>query len=164
VSTMPDDLLEKLRACDAHITTTSPQQGSVLHVRIAMSELKQAAVVLRDAGMYPVFMTVVHADPHCALVYQFAASDRNMRVLLATTARADGSAPSLTPLFPGMQWHEREARDMFGIVFEGHPDMRPLLMCEEDRDLYPLRKGPQRLKTLEQLKSAERASADGKSP
>ena len=35
MSTMPDDLLEKLRACDAHITTTSPQQGALLHVRIA---------------------------------------------------------------------------------------------------------------------------------
>jgi NADH-quinone oxidoreductase subunit C len=164
VSIVPDDLLEKLQACDAHITTTSPQQGALLHVRIATASLAQAAVVLREAGMYPVFMTAVHADPHCALVYQFAASDRNMRVMLATTARADGSAPSITPLFPGMQWHEREARDMFGIVFEGHPDMRPLLMCEEDRDLHPLRKDPQRLKTLEQLKGADLASADGKSP
>ena len=158
----PDDLLEKLRACDAHITKTSPQQGAVLHARIATSDLKQAATVLRDAGMYPVFMTAVHTDPHFALVYQFAALDRPMRVLLATTAAPDGRAPSLTHLFPGMQWHEREARDMFGIVFEGNPDMRPLLMCDEDRDLHPLRKDPQRLKTLEQLKGAERASADGK--
>ena len=163
MSTMPDDLLEKLHACDAHVTTTSPLQGSVLHVRIATAELKQAAMVVRDAGMYPVFMTAVHADPHCALVYQFAASDRNMRVLLATTVAPDGRAPSLTPLFPGMQLHEREARDMFGIVFEGHPDMRPLLMCDEDRDLYPLRKDPLRLKTLEQLKGADRTAADGKS-
>jgi NADH-quinone oxidoreductase subunit C len=160
----PEDLLEKLRACNAHIKTTSPQQGAQLHVRIATSELKQAAVVLRDAGMYPVFMTAVHTDPHFALVYQFAASDRNMRVLLATTARADGSVPSLTSLFPGMQWHEREARDMFGIVFEGNPDMRPLIMCDEDRDLYPLRKNQQRLKTLEQLKGADLTAADGKSP
>ncbi len=164
MSIMPDDLLEKLRACDAHITTTSPLQGSVLHVMITTAALKQAAMVIRDAGMYPVFMTAVHADPQCALVYQFAASDRNMRVLLATTVAPDGRAPSLTPLFPGMQLHEREARDMFGIVFEGHPDMRPLLMCDEDRDLYPLRKDPQRLKTLEQLKGADRAAADGKSP
>jgi|GEM_PF-1017643 len=155
MSALPDELLKKLQACDAHIKTTSPQQGSLLHVRVTRTALKQAATVLRNAGLYPVFMTAVHTDPHVALVYQFAASDRPLRVLLATTADKGGHAPSLTPLFPGMQWHEREARDMFGIIFEGHPDMRPLILCDEDRDLHPLLKDPKHLKTLEQLKGAD---------
>ena len=161
MSTLPDELLEKLQACDARIKTTSPQQGSLLHVRVTRTALKQAATVLRDAGLYPVFMTAVHADPHVALAYQFTASDQPLRVLLATTADKGGHAPTLTPLFPGMQWHEREARDMFGITFEEHPDMRPLIMCDEDRDLHPLLKEPKRLKTLEQLRVDDPAITGG---
>jgi len=164
MSTLPDELLEKLQACDARIKALSPQQGSLLHVRVKTAALKQAAMILRGAGLYPVFMTAVHTDPHVALVYQFAASDRNLRVLLATTADRDGQAPSLALLFPGLQWHEREARDMFGITFEGHPDLRPLIMCDEDRDLHPLRKDPKHLKTLVQLKGDDPTITDGEAP
>jgi len=161
MSTLPDELLKKLHACDARIKETSPQQGSLLHVKITATALTQAAVILRNEGLYPVFMTAVHTDPHVALVYQFATSNGPQRVLLATTADRGGHTPSLTPLFPGMDWHEREARDMFGITFEGHPDMRPLIMCDEDRDLHPLRKNPERLKTLEQLKGIDPGDANG---
>lgn len=160
MSTIPDDLLEKLRACNAHITPADMP----LEVRVAMSALEQAASILRDAKLYPVFMTAVHTDPDFALYYQFAAWDRPLRVLLSTIAEPGERALSLTPLFPGLQWQEREARDMFGITFEGHPDMRPLLMCDEDRDLHPLRKHPERLKTLAQLTSADCTSTDGESP
>jgi len=159
----PDALLQKLQAFDTRIKELSPRQGSLLHVRVTTAALKQAATVLRDDGMYPVFMSAVHTDPHIALVYQFAYPDSPLRVLLATTAE-DGHAPSLTPLFPGMQWHEREARDMFGITFEEHPDMRPLILPEEDRDLHPLLKDSKHLKTLQQLKGADLADTGGEGP
>ncbi|HSV42178.1 MAG TPA: NADH-quinone oxidoreductase subunit C [Methanomassiliicoccales archaeon] len=46
---------------------------------------------------------------------------------------------SITPLWGGANWHEREAYDMFGIVFVGHPKMERLLM-PEDFTFFPLRK------------------------
>ncbi len=49
MSTLPDELLKKLQACDARIKTTSPQQGSLLHVRVKTAALKQAAMLLRDS-------------------------------------------------------------------------------------------------------------------
>lgn len=39
--------------------------------------------------------------------------------------------PSLTPVWVGMDWHEREAWDLYGVRFEGHPDLRRVLMYEE---------------------------------
>ena len=51
----------------------------------------------------------------------------------------DVSIPSVTGVWPGANWHERETYDMFGIVFQGHPDLRRLYMPEEF-EYYPLRK------------------------
>ena len=47
--------------------------------------------------------------------------------------------PSVSSLHPGANWHEREAFDMFGIVFEGHPDPRRILMWDS-YPYHPLRK------------------------
>ena len=47
--------------------------------------------------------------------------------------------PSLVPVWTGCNWNEREAYDMFGIIFDGHPDLRRMYM-PEDFEYYPLRK------------------------
>ena len=48
--------------------------------------------------------------------------------------------PSLWHIWKGADWLERECYDMFGIVFEGHPDLRRLLMWEQYKEGFPLRK------------------------
>jgi NADH-quinone oxidoreductase subunit C len=47
---------------------------------------------------------------------------------------------SVTPVWNAADWHEREARDMFGIEFDGHPHLVPLLLPEDMTDHFPLRK------------------------
>jgi NADH-quinone oxidoreductase subunit C len=48
--------------------------------------------------------------------------------------------PSVYPIYKGADWLERECYDMFGIVFDGHPDLRRILMWEQYQEGYPLRK------------------------
>jgi NADH-quinone oxidoreductase subunit C len=54
-------------------------------------------------------------------------------------SRDDGVLPTLTSVWAGAAWHERETAEMFGIRFAGHPDPRPLLL-PEGFDGHPLRK------------------------
>ena len=59
---------------------------------------------------------------------------------LRTGNRTDQArVPSLTPVWRGAEFQEREAYDLFGITFEGHPDLRRILMWDEFKD-YPMRK------------------------
>jgi NADH-quinone oxidoreductase subunit C len=63
-----------------------------------------------------------------------------LRLRLITTApRQEPTVASLVPVWPGANFPEREAYDMFGIVFEGHPDLTRILMPDEWEG-YPLRK------------------------
>jgi NADH-quinone oxidoreductase subunit C len=59
--------------------------------------------------------------------------------LKAEVSESDPAIDSVTPVWVGADWHEREAFDLFGIVFNGHPDLRRILL-PEDWEGYPLRK------------------------
>lgn len=66
--------------------------------------------------------------------------DRRAHLLLRTAVdRADPRLPSVTGVYRGADWHERETYEMFGVVFEGHPDLRPLLL-PDGFEGHPLRK------------------------
>jgi NADH-quinone oxidoreductase subunit C len=61
-------------------------------------------------------------------------------IRLRTQNRTDQTRlPSLTPVYRGAEFQEREVYDLFGVVFDGHPDLRRLLMWDEFQD-YPMRK------------------------
>ena len=73
------------------------------------------------------------------VIYHLYSLGRNDRLRLKVRTGDTGPVPSVTPLWASAEWNEREAYDMFGIVFEGHPDLRRILMPEDYTD-FPLRK------------------------
>lgn len=79
-------------------------------------------------------------EPRFEVVYQLLSHKYRGRISLRTYASGDNpTVPSITPIFPGADWFERETWDMFGIRFEGHPDLRRILM-PANFDRYPLRR------------------------
>ena len=73
------------------------------------------------------------------LVVHLLSMYRNQRIRVKAELREDEIAPSLTGIFPGANWYEREVFDMFGILFSGHPDLRRILTDYGFRG-HPLRK------------------------
>jgi len=74
------------------------------------------------------------------VIYDFLHFQTYERVAIRTRIpRATPSIATISKVFPGANWHERETHDMFGIVFEGHPNLAPFLL-PDDADFHPLRK------------------------
>ncbi len=79
-------------------------------------------------------------SPRFEAVYHFFSLAHNHRLRLKVrVSEADAVLPSLTGLWPIANWFEREVWDMFGIKFEGHPDLKRILMYPEFVG-HPLRK------------------------
>jgi NADH-quinone oxidoreductase subunit C/D len=97
------------------------------------------------------------------VVYHFFNNAKNKRLRIKVSVPEGGSVPTLTKLWHGANWLERETFDMFGIGFEGHPDLRRIL-THHDFEGHPLRKDypadkiqPMSSTPLEHVYDADRA-------
>ena len=78
--------------------------------------------------------------PRFEIVYQLRSSKHRHRIRLKIAVpEHDARVPSLAALWPAFDWQERETFDMYGIRFDGHPDLRRIYLYEEFVG-YPLRK------------------------
>ncbi|RFC65240.1 NADH-quinone oxidoreductase subunit C [Fulvimarina endophytica] len=73
------------------------------------------------------------------VVYHLLSPRQNSRVRIKTSTAEDVPVPSVTDVFPAADWFEREAYDLYGILFTGHPDLRRIL-TDYGFEGYPLRK------------------------
>lgn len=80
-------------------------------------------------------------DPRYELVYELYSMSKGMHLRLKAFIPGDDNpvGPTVTDLWPTADWHEREVYDMMGIKFDGHPDLRRILMWE-GYPYHPLRK------------------------
>jgi len=81
-----------------------------------------------------------NGDGTLSIVYHLESMRNNHQLVIKVTVQAEAaSVPSVTSVWAHANWHEREAWDMMGIRFEGHPDLRRMLL-DEDYPGHPLRK------------------------
>ncbi|TCT35197.1 NADH-quinone oxidoreductase subunit C [Martelella mediterranea] len=73
------------------------------------------------------------------IVYHFLSPTQNLRIRVKLQAAEDEVVPSITPIFPGADWFERETWDLYGVPFSGHPDLRRIL-TDYGFEGHPLRK------------------------
>ena len=97
-----------------------------------------------DALRFTTIIEITAADytprqPRFEVVYHLLSISRRARLRLKVRVHEGGTIPTVQGVWKGAGWPEREVWDMFGIVFDGHPDLRRLLM-PEDWEGHPARK------------------------
>jgi NADH-quinone oxidoreductase subunit C len=135
---VPGAQYEELQSVDSDVTPV---------LLVPAQHLLATAQALRNApGLeFHAFSDVTAVDfypqrqPRFDLVYHFVAPHRRTRVRLKVRLDLNQPVHSITSVWAGAGWMEREVYDLFGIVFEGHEDLRRLMM-PDDWEGYPLRK------------------------
>lgn len=118
-----------------------------LAVNCPAEHLLEFCTVLRDELGYDLLVDVTAIDwdaetsPRFTGIYHILSTTHHNYIRIAADCADDAapSLPSLSGLFPAANWHERETYDMLGIRYEGHPDLKRILMWE-DYPYHPLRK------------------------
>tara|TARA_Y100000588_G_scaffold127149_2_gene139373 strand:+ start:7558 stop:8034 length:477 start_codon:yes stop_codon:yes gene_type:complete len=113
-------------------------------IRVKPGSIADVCVFLHDdeAMKFESLMCLsgVDYEEHLSVVYHLSSSSHRHRITLKVEVpRDDPHVPTVEHLWLVANWHEREAYDMFGIVFDGHSDLRRIL-CPDDWEGHPLRK------------------------
>ncbi len=114
-----------------------------LTLEISATDVLQACEILRDQGKFEQLTDLCGVDysgygsepggdpwlgERFAVVYHLISYTRNVRIRLrAQISEASSALDSVISVWPGADWFEREAFDLFGIIFNGHPDLRRIL-------------------------------------
>jgi NADH-quinone oxidoreductase subunit C len=133
----PDDVLDIIRFRDETTIHVTPER------------FRDIAFYLRDhehillnflTDLTAVDMLRMRTSPRFDVVAHLYSIPNRRRIRLKAGCDDGQSVPSLVPVWNGANWLERECYDMFGIVFEGHPNLRRILLQDDWDEGHPLRK------------------------
>ena len=117
-----------------------PKSGHHVSFFLEAGQVLPAASYLFEQGYFLESIAGVDANEGVMLVYHLDRYDRSERVVLRLLVpQEDKKAPSIVSVYSGASWHERECYDFFGVIFEGHPELKPLLL-PDDLGVHPLMK------------------------
>ena len=125
-----------------HGLEDSSREGNLVLVWVRPEEVRAVLATARETLgiLHLSFITVVDREGSFELTYELL-DLRGAQVRVKTTL--EGEEPvidTVTGVYPTANWHEREAYDMFGVAFRGHPDLRRLYMWQDHFDHHPLLK------------------------
>ena len=127
------------------VVETIVDRGEVAHVVEASAIVELCKFLKSDEELQMVYLSDVCGvdyhprKPRFEVVYHMLSLKKNLRLRLKVRLAEGESVDSVTGVWRSANWYERETFDMFGIEFEGHPDLRRIYLAE-DWEGHPLRK------------------------
>lgn len=125
-----------------HGIEESKVEGDLVQVVVRPDDVPAVLATARETLgiLHLSFITVVDRQGSFELTYELL-DLRGAQVRVKTTIEGDEPViGTVTGIYPTANWHEREAYDMFGVAFRGHPDLRRLYMWQDHFDHHPLLK------------------------
>jgi NADH-quinone oxidoreductase subunit C len=118
-------------ALGQRLVSAHEAHGEVI-LTVTRGEIENVLRTLRDDHEYQQLMEIAGADyPDRAerfeVVYMLLSVTKNHRLLVKVRAAEDTPVPTVTTLWPNAGWLEREVFDMYGVIFDGNPDLRRIL-------------------------------------
>ncbi len=138
------ELQERLTSALGASVLSATQANGELTLMVRRDDILAVLQHLRDIESFSSFVDVCGADyPERAerfeVVYHLLSMNKNVRIRVKVTTDEDTPVASACALWPAADWFEREAFDMYGILFSGHPDLRRIL-TDYGFHGHPLRK------------------------
>ncbi len=114
--------------------------GYHLEVTATPEQMPEVAKAMLGQNCFLESLTAVDVSPEAfTLVYHFANFFELCRTVVHASLAKGAAAPTISHVYPGADWYEREVYDLFGVKFAGHPNLKRLLL-PEDADFHPLLK------------------------
>ena len=142
-----EELLNSIKAkFDSDVTNISEPFG-LLTLETSREKIIDLLTFLKtDAALQFIFLTDITAihypesEKQIGIIYHVHSLVNNIRIRIKVfVADGDVKMPTATVLWNGANWMERETYDFFGVVFEGHPDLRRILNVD-DMTVFPMRR------------------------
>ncbi len=116
------------------------KSGCHLEVTAVPEQMPAVAEAMLGTECFLESLTAVDSSRESfTLVYHFAHFRELCRTVVHASLAKGTEAPTISQVYPGADWYEREVYDLFGIRFAGHPNLTRLLL-PEDADFHPLLK------------------------
>ena len=134
-------MLEALQEQFGEEIGSAEQVGQELRLGVAANRLTDMARFCKEKGFaYPADITASDTGAEVRVVYRLVNLGTGEQIVLSVPVpRTGGRLPSLCAVFAGAEWPEREVYDLFGVRFDGHPDLRRILLTD-DWEGHPLLK------------------------
>ncbi len=126
-----------------HLIGAHEAHGELV-LTVKRESVEPALRILRDDHQYQQLMEIAGVDypsrtERFEVVYMLLSITRNSRVIVKLSTTENLSVPTVTTLWPNADWLEREVFDLYGVLFDGHPDLRRIL-TDYGFEGFPLRK------------------------
>ncbi len=142
----PGGIADLLAEALPDVEMTAYQGRTDVIVEIARDDVSQVMKAAKedprlDLSFLRCLSGVDYQDEGLEVVYHLLSLEKKHEVVIKTRlATDDAKVASVAMIWRAADWHELETRDMFGVTFDGHPHLLPLLLPEDMTDHYPLRK------------------------
>ncbi|MCD8740941.1 NADH-quinone oxidoreductase subunit C [Mucilaginibacter roseus] len=141
------EVLDKIAAAFGDVVSVTGEPHNLLTVETSREQIIGLLTFLKnDPTLQFIFLTDITAihypeqEKSIGIIYHLHSLVNNVRIRIKVfVADGDVHMPTATVLWDGANWMERETYDFFGVVFDGHPDLRRILNVD-DMTVFPMRK------------------------